>query len=431
MPMLRSPIFLFVFALLVASCKDDDVEPPTVAVSAPQENEQFSVFDTIDVFFQAMDDQVVESVTVKLVDATFAPVSAQLSVVGGDRELNGHAALVITDRQLTTGSYFVLVTASDGTNDRSAYREVRIVELPFERRAVFVTTSSASGMGSVFRLDSLFSYMSMFVATGQDIGRSYVDSERDRLTICGSANGGMVHYDLALGGVRWSASAPQQSSSATYHDMVGYDGSIFVSLFDREFRGYTSEGALIVNKLTESDRPFTLFANEAHLLVERRQVGGSIGRLFVYRNGNFSLKHELNLSSMQVVAFCERTADEVFIFGNLNGQAKLWLYDMENNAYWEPRQLPEGRLLHAVKGEGQTYYLAHETGLYHYTFSPNYLNTIRSGVVYQRLVFDRADGYLFAASGHDFDVIAGQQGAVVSTFALADSITSMDVHYTK
>jgi hypothetical protein len=104
---------------------------------------------------------------------------------------------------------------------------------------------------------------------------------------------------------------------------------------------------------------------------------------------------------------------------------------VENNSYWEPRTLPLGKLLHAVKGDGQTYFLAHENGLYSYTYSPNYLNQIGAGDAYQQLCFDRADGLLIGATRNEVRVIAGVQGAVVATFAHSDSIVSLDIHYTK
>ena len=109
----------------------------------------------------------------------------------------------------------------------------------------------------------------------------------------------------------------------------------------------------------------------------------------------------------------------------------MLLYNVENNSYWEPRLLPPGKLLHAVKGEGQTYFLAHESGLYSYTYSPNYLNQIGAIDAYQLLCFDRADGLLIGASGNEVRLIAGMQGDVVATFAHSDSIVSLDIHYTK
>jgi hypothetical protein len=134
---------------------------------------------------------------------------------------------------------------------------------------------------------------------------------------------------------------------------------------------------------------------------------------------------------MEIAAICRRSGSEVFIFGNQDGQAKVLLYDAESNGWWEPRQLPQGRVLHAVKGEGQTYYLALESGLYAYTYSPNYLNSIRTGEVFQRLVFNRAERLLLGAKGSSLLVMAPQQGAVLSELNHSDSITDLDIRYTK
>jgi len=426
----RFLLLLFLLSVLLFSCENEDNEPPSIEIISPSETAQYQVYDTIPVYYHVSDDRIVESVTIKLVNQDFIPVSGQQTKTIGAADFSGFEALVVDNRQLPTGTYYVLITATDGTNDKNAYVEVRVQEFPFALRAIYFADANSSGQNSIFRIDCLFTSVTPFVSIGQDVRKLSVNSMYDRLNIAGYMDGGIVQYDLAGQGIRWSASASMQPPAPTFLDMTSAAGNVYVSLYNDEIRGYTNDGALILNLQTLGDRPHTLYADENHLFVERRQIGGTFNTLFVYRVSNFFQKWELNLP-MHVVAFCARTATELFIFGNYNGQAKVLLYNVENNSYWEPRTLPLGKLLHAVKGDGQTYFLAHENGLYSYTYSPNYLNQIGAGDVYQHLCFDRADGVLIGATRNEVRVIAGVQGAVVATFAHSDSIVSLDIHYTK
>lgn len=412
------------------SCDDKDSEPPLINIVTPQENASFSVFDTIAVTYQASDDRVVESVSIKLVNLDFIPVSAPVTQHIGKAEHTGGAELVIDDRQLESGNYYVLVTATDGANDRNAYLRVHVAAYPFERRAMFFSDMNTVGQGSIYRVDSLFSGIALHATPGQDIGRLLVSSASDRLTVAGSQSTGIIQYDLEGNTQKWSASAINQPPAPTFLDMVAHGTGLFISLFTRELRGYSLDGALILNRQFEHDRPHTLYADEQHVLVNLREIGGGQSRLLVLRQDNFSEKWSVALP-MEIVAFCRHSSTEVFIFGNDQGQARVLLYDTGTNGWWEPRQLPPGRILHAVKGEGQTSFLALESGLYAYTYSPNYLNTLRAGEVFQRLCFDRADALLIGAMGNSLKVIAPQQGTVVAALNHTDSITDLDIRYTK
>lgn len=416
--------------MMLSACAEKDTEPPLITVLTPQENAPFAVLDTIAVAYEVTDDNIVETVAVKLVDQNFIPVSAQVAHTIGAASHSGFAELVIDNRQLESGKYYVLLTASDGTNDRNAYRSVQIAALPFERRAVYFADMQTQGNSGIFKVDSLFNGIIPYVNAGQDIGRLLVNSAKNRVTVSGIISTGIIQYDLMGSGQQWAASASNQPPARTFHDMATDGSNVFISLFTRELRGYTMDGALILNRQFEHDRPHTIFADGSHLMVELREIGGGPNRLLVLRQNNFSEKWIVTLP-MQIVAICPRTASEVLIFGNDNGQARVLLYDTESNGWWEPRQLPPGPILHAVKGDGQTYFLALESGLFAYTYNPNFLNTLRAGERFQRLCFDRADAVLIGAKGSTMQAIAPQNGAVIATMSHTDSITDLDIHYTK
>lgn len=426
----RSVFLIAICGIMLAACADKDTEPPVITLLAPLENDAFAVFDTIQAVYEVTDERIVESVTIKLVNQDFIPVSAQVTQAIGKAIHAGFAELVIDNRQLESGKYYLLLSATDGTNDRNAFVSLQIAALPFERRAVYFADLQTQGNSGIFKVDSLFSAIIPYASAGQDIGRLLVNSAHDRVTVSGIKGTGIVQYDLMGTGQQWAASASNQPPAPTFHDMATNGGNVFLSLFTRELRGYTLDGALMLNRQFEHDRPHTLYADDQHLIVELREIGGEQNRLLVLRQNNFSEKWIASIP-MQIAAICPRSSSEVFLFGNDNGQARALLYNTESNGWWEPRQLPPGRVIHAVKGDGQIYFLALESGLYAYTYSPNFMNTLRAGEQFQRLRFDQADGLLIGASGNALKVVAPQSGNVIATMMHTDSITDLDIHYTK
>jgi hypothetical protein len=414
----------------LSSCAEKDSEPPIVTIAMPSEHARFAVLDTIEVIYSVSDDRMVERATVKLVNADMVPVGTHVAHDIGKPSHSGHAELVVSDRQLASGKYYVTVTATDGVNERSAFRLIHIDALPLARRAVYITDHRPNGQGAVSRIDSLFSSITPVAGAGQDIGRVWVNSAHDRVTVSGTHSPGMMQYRLPGAATAWATTVPKQSGAPAFHDMTGQGDHVFASLFTRELRGHDLNGSLILNRQYDHDRPHTLFADADHLFVELREVGGGQRRLQVLRRMNFSEKWIVSIP-MEMAAICPRNSTEVFIFGNDGGQARVLLYDTGNNGHWEPRQLPDGPVLHAVRGEGQNWFIAHATGLYHYTYNPNYLNLIRPGAVYQRLCFDRVDGLLLGASGSRLDVMTGLTGNVVASLTHTDSISDLHIHYTK
>ena len=64
------------------------------------------------------------------------------------------------------------------------------------------------------------------------------------------------------------------------------------------------------------------------------------------------------------------------------------------------------------------------------TYSPNYLNLIRPGVVYNDLCFDLDKGTIIGASLNLLEELA-PNGQVVNSVVHSENISSVDIHYTR
>jgi hypothetical protein len=158
-------------------------------------------------------------------------------------------------------------------------------------------------------------------------------------------------------------------------------------------------------------------------------IGGNSHHIFVYNMQSNSLLWQLEIP-MDIKAICALQNHEVLLFGNSSGQARVLHYDVGGNGYWEPRQLPIGILSDAVKMEGLNFAIAHEDGLYTYTYNPNFLNQIGM-LSYQDICFDVDNATIVGASHNVLEEIYPINGAIINSFVQGDSITSIDIHYTR
>ena len=83
-----------------------------------------------------------------------------------------------------------------------------------------------------------------------------------------------------------------------------------------------------------------------------------------------------------------------------------------------------------MKTDAGKFAIAHESGLYSYTYNPNFLNMLTADN-YQDIVFDVDNNSIVGASRNVLNEVSVINGVTINSFTQADSITSLDIHYTR
>ncbi len=413
---------------VLATCKKKDGVPPEITIQLPNENQIYAVYDTVITRVSVHDDQGLEYVQVQIVDADFISTGPSVPVNVSANNPVALAELVISNKLLTTGDYYVLVTASDGENESREFRKIRIIELPKKRRGVYA--SVASDPAQIWKVDSQLQTVSAWLTPAQDVRKLVVNSEVDKLSFVGQLSTGIQTIDIQSGAVLWSDDVPSVNQIQRFTELTIFANSLWVGLYDKELRSYSSTGSLLMNEQTGNYRPETIFTDENYLVVEMNLIGDASHHIFVYNRQTRVLLWQQEIP-MDVVAICHLQNDEVLLFGNDGLQARVLHYDVGDNGWWEPRQLPSGQLFDATNTTGLKFAIAHQNGVYSYTYSPNFLNLITPTTVAQDLCFDLDNGTLLAASGNAILELETTGGQVLNTVVLADSISSLDIHYTR
>lgn len=416
---------LLMVALVLQACKKKDEVPPTIEIVSPNNGQLYHVYDTIVVSFKISDETELISAAVEVVNQNFIPVTPKTTI----SNFNGSAEVILGDKLLQTGDYLLQVSATDGSNDSREFVEIRIIAIPKVRRAVYVATSSGSGEDSMWKVDSLMQQSIAWIQPGQDVLKLCVNSSYDVLGLMGRFSTGLKCYNVLFNNLVWSDHVFTVSQTERYMDLECSEDGFYTTIYDREIRRYGINGALTRNFPTGEFRPEKLFLHDDKLLVEENLVGDNRHVLNVYYEPTNALLWQVDFE-VDITGIAGIGNNEVLVFGNVNGQARVFHYDVSENSFWEPRQLPTGKVCNAIELEGGSVAFSHDNGVYVYTYSPNFLSLIRPGSNYRNLVFDVDNGTIIAADGsllEEFS-IAGQ---LVNSIALSDSIVSFDIHYTR
>lgn len=144
MRVLHLILFLFI-TMAFWSCKDKDEIPPNIIFITPTENTQFNIREQIVVEANVSDNDIVERVTFRMVtEENNISVAGSATVFPNEKDANVKGVLQINDTLLDGGRYFIEIEASDGENEFSTFRAIRIEGIPRRRLSTVVTTSNGS-----------------------------------------------------------------------------------------------------------------------------------------------------------------------------------------------------------------------------------------------------------------------------------------------
>ncbi|MFT4525273.1 MAG: hypothetical protein ACI85F_001426 [Bacteroidia bacterium] len=422
-------MILVIGILLVGinSCKKEDELRPEVTVNFPSDGATYHVKDTIRVGFEATDNILLESVGVKLLDSEGRLSSTSASAVPGSASYSGILSIILEDKYLETGTYSINVRASDGVNQSLAFVSVHLIAFPKNRRSIVALTNS--GSAALHRVDSM-GLVSPLSVLNHDGGEVCVNNRNDQAIVVGDIDGKVSSIDLLNGGLVWETTSPGQPPAPAFSGATCDGSDVLISGYNHVILGYNDFGSLIVNKeISATYRPEELIVAGEHLLVEQVQSGTTNYFMAHYNRASMALQNLLEVP-MDVVSICPFNEESVLIFGNDNGQARVFQYSYFENVIWEPRTLEPGSVIDAVKSNGNTYFIAQSDGIYAYTFLPNFLNFIVPSVVSTGLKFDTDRGVLLSSSSNMIQEYT-TAGTLITTHQFSEDVVSFDFHYTK
>jgi Big-like domain-containing protein len=420
--------FCLLLVICLFSCKkEEDSSGPKITFNTPVENQTFNVYDYVTVNASVTDDHKIAAVSVSLMDNAQHLIHNTVNVSVSSPSGTINYQYLLDNIHLLTGVYYIRIFATDGINDSYKYQKIYIIEAPRVLQKVFVVSNTSSAQTNLSYIDPSFSSIVPFHSFTGDHLASSVSSYDQQAYICGNYTGAFAGHILQFNGPRFSI--PAVTSSNPY--FTGYyndERDTYVARYNGTIRGYDYAGTVIYSAAALGGYyPQKFCFNDDYLIAEEKEVLSSTRQLVTYfPNGGFEKSCAL---TQDVVAYGEKDATNVFIFGNTAGQATLRLFDRINNNIWSPYPFPlaTGSMLSALKIDPDTYLIGHSNGtIYKYQYSIGSVTTYLTGYTAVQLKYDDLNNILYVVESNRVSTFNYTSSAPVNTVNSTENI--LDVH---
>jgi hypothetical protein len=433
--MLRNSLKAIAFISLVLSLlygckKEKDTQPPVVNISSPYDNQPFAVYDTMTIIAEVKDEARLEWITIELVNDQMIPVQQTVDIEPTALQTNISRPYIIYDMHLQSGTYYVRIKAFDGFNESSSYKQISITAAPVERKGFYILSKNAPTVTSVYYMDESFSIVPKLTLNG-DLSNSAINSYYQDIYVAGQYSGNVSGIDLESHSVKWSIPAIQ--SSSPYFTNIYNDGSYsYVSFYGGSVKAYDQNGVQRSTAVSAQNYyPVKTLRHADYLVTEQRDISSASKKIVLYYANNGTGYQETVLTQ-EVVAFYTKDPDNIFTFGNSNGQAVMEIYQLSTNGFWEPHTLPAGRLLSVAQVDGNTYLLGHENNtVYKYQYSNNSLTTWLGSVKATDIFYDPVNNEVVIAGDKKISTYGYVSAGQIATTTHTDTILDMQVLYNK
>jgi hypothetical protein len=396
-------ILTFILIGFVFSCKKKDADQtgPKITFSSPVFNQSFHVNDYVHVQATVTDETNLSTISVSLLDDQLNPAHITVAVSVSSPSTNIDLYYALDNIHLETGTYYILITASDGSNVARVRQKIFVNGIPKVVKKIVVVSSSNSSQTNMSFVDSAFSSIIPYrIFSGDYIGSS-VSSYYQQVYMSGNYTGNFTGIKLENNSVKFSVS-PIVSSSPYFTGFFNTDKINYIARYDGFLRGYDYTGNPVYNASARSGFYVKHFCfNSNYLIAEEKEITSSSKNLITFYTTGTSLQQTpLN---QDVVEFCEKDYANVFVFGNVAGQGVIQLFDRINNHLWSPYNYPldTGSILSAVKIDANTYLIGHSNGtIYKYEFQNSSMTSYLTGYSAVKLKYDELNNELYVVEGN-------------------------------
>lgn len=430
MKILPAITFFSLIVLLLSCRKDKDAITPVIIISSPSENQLYNALDTIQIIATVEDEAALEQIEITVCDDNKVPVLATVTVIPQDKKVTLQVPYALNDINLASGTYYIRIKAYDGTNTTSKYRGIQVSAVPHELKYIYIISLPNSTTVRLQRkvisgnLESLSDINGDFSATASS-------SKFQLVATCGRIYGDMNVYDVSSGTLQWSIPVISDPPFPYFEGITQYNHIFYCLFYDGFIKGFNNAGTQVFNATSSSGTyPTAVYANIDYLFADHGCYSGSDRLFSVYYLCSGTLKQNLSTDYIITNIF-QKDDDNLFLFGNRNGQGIIRLFSISGNGTWEPHTLPAGMINDAVQINENNYIIAHESGLYKYQYNMNSLTSYVSSVNAGKIKYDDVNSEIYAAQDNIINIYDYTSHALMSSIIVTDSIVGFELLYNK
>lgn len=425
MKITTSKYLFFILVILTLSCKKKDIQPPVIVIDSPYENQYYSVFDSINVSATIQDDKQIKSIDMMLTDENFVPVLKTISYYPEAPYYQLNTSYIIDDISLPSGSYYLLIKASDGINSKNKFVKININETPKRLKYITVITKSGSNL-NILKVDSAFN-ISIMKTLASDYCGSAVNSRYQQLYLSGKIINDIKVFSLIDMQVLWTVSSMPDPPTPYFENICLDKNSLFVSFRQNKFNVYDQDGSNISSNILSNGMVVSKFMlNSNYLFTEQYQIPLGIRKIVLYYPLSYATFQELS-TDFEVVDFFTKNDDNIYITANKNGQGVLKIYNISTNGTWQPLNIPTGKIYSSCQINSNDILISKTNEILLYQYSNTNLVIFRSGINGYKTKKEELSTNIFACDDKNIYIFTYPNGGLINTLNFNDSI--LDFHF--
>ena len=423
---------LVAVTFLVFSCKKDDdnenVNIPSVSISAPLTGSTYSVYDTVIVTVSVSSEKIVSSLIMKIIDDKGIQVGEAVSTNPGKTSFIVSDALIISDPGIAGGNYKVVVNASDGSQTGISSVVINIIPIPKRYRGLIVISQQNILKTIVSRLDTL-NELNIVKNLNHSYTTSALSSYWQQLLISNPSPSTLNAYRLDNYNVEWqfSAPSPYPEIPVIYTDY----SLIYAGIGNGAFIEFNSAGMQQVNSMPiQNAVPEDIFRFNDYILMDNTKRNDTrhlftvsyavSGALFTHREVDFD-----------VIGFAAISNEEVVIFANQNDQAIIKIFNVMEDELNDGVVVPEGKFYDMIDINTKRTLVLHDNGILLYQSMIDQISIYIPTQSAKFMEFNSVDNMIYAAKDTVITVYDYNTGGIIDFIISPYTIKDMHVFYNR
>lgn len=424
------PYGLVIFLLFLVTCKREaDTLNPEIEILSPCEGQNFSVPGVIRVTANITDESVIRSVRVSLVTVDLIPVIPALAYYPGDKTFLVDDDYFLEDIHLSDGSYFLMITASDGVNDKNEFVGITIYGVPRQLKGLLILEQKTKAV-DVMALNGENAPQHLFTIEG-DYSASEGSSYRQQLYFSGCEKVNVATYDLVDNSLQWSVAPMLDPPFHRPGNLYSDEQLLYVSFRNGFIRSYDGMGVMkFATPIDNRTEPGRIYRHGDLILADLAEKYGYRHYIASYYYDSGVLKGELQ-TDMVVVNFHPRNAEEVFVTGNDSTGGCIRIYNDVMNTISVPHLFTGGTITCSVAADDNNLLIGTGQAVYWYRSSTGSLVTYIGGVGVRSLLYDDLSGSVYVVRDKAIDLYGFPEPSLIKTIPIQDTILDAHLLYNK
>jgi hypothetical protein len=418
--------FLLASLLFMFSCHDEEgAGYPVVEIQFPAPGIEIDIPDTFDVKVKVTDDLNITSVYITIVDEDETELVQRKSYVPQNKVITIETAFSLIDKTLETGTYYIKVTADNGSNTTNEYQEIRVNEIPLKLTGFIAVTSQVGIKSTIYRLNPVFEPDTQFILN-ETHQLSAVNSNWEDFFFVSNEPSVLTAYSISNFDPAWETGAMPPRAEIT---AVISDSELIFSTANGDVTILDRNGNIRIRTVAYESKTIShLAADSTYIYAAHVSLSGDIRELSVLYRVTGEIRDQKLLSGeiRGLVAF----RGAAYVFMPSANDIAVFLYDPEMMVLTQENIIYNQKLLSAECLDDQQIFLLTESAVFSYNpFNNSFV--LFAIEPYELCRYEQLNDDVFLVKDKDVSRFDRVSGELISRKTFQDKVLDFQIIYNK